>query len=129
MSEGLPLPSLDALSAKYEDMTCHQPSWSDVVSSSLSDLQESPDVGEPLFPTDAELHFAKNPPRTPDRVVAASLVHPPRGVKRPRKQYFAPDLELYFDQLGSSDNDRIRVCRAYASYLASKAPPKRRKNE
>lgn len=39
-----------------------------------------------------------------------------------------PDLEAYFNQLGVTIPDRIRLCRTYASYLAQKTK-KRQKLE
>jgi len=43
-----------------------------------------------------------------------------------------PDLDRYFNEFGDfgpeiGNPERIRICRSYASYLASIEPPKRRK--
>jgi len=59
--------------------------------------------------------------------------------KGPMLEYFAedesssssivdlPDLSLYFRQFAVQDDDVIRMCRSYASYLVSQKPKKRRR--
>jgi len=38
-----------------------------------------------------------------------------------------PDLDAYFEEFPNfNDAERIKLCRAYASYLASKCPKRRR---
>lgn len=53
-----------------------------------------------------------------------------KGVKRPYRDFEVerPDLAHYFDEFADfgpeiSDAERIRMCRAYASYLASLQAP------
>jgi len=39
----------------------------------------------------------------------------------------APDLPGYFEQFGTSVADQIKICRAFASFLASTQPKKKKK--
>lgn len=59
----------------------------------------------------------------------------PRSAKQPAKRPACdheadrPDLDEYFNEFGNfgpdiTVEDRIKMCRAYASYLASTLPPK-----
>lgn len=40
-----------------------------------------------------------------------------------------PDLEAYFNTLGVTVPDRIRLCRTYASYLAQRTKKRKKMNE
>lgn len=58
--------------------------------------------------------------------------HPAKGIKtlkRVADEQDRPDLARYFEELSVwgpevSNAERIKICRAYASYLASIAPPR-----
>lgn len=50
-----------------------------------------------------------------------------KGVKTYRPHYEPPDLADYFRDYDLDDDKQITICRAYASYLASLKPKKRRR--
>lgn len=91
---------------------CHQPEEDD----------------EPWVPTEAEKDAA-------ERERSAALPRPvAKGVKRPRspdpsRQSFdaVPDLAEIFDNYDTPSNVRVSICRAYASYVSSTMPRKKKK--
>lgn len=91
---------------------CHQPEEDD----------------EPWVPTEAEKDAA-------ERKRSAALPRPvAKGVKRPRspdpsRQSFdaVPDLAEIFDNYDTPSNVRVSICRAYASYVSSTMPRKKKK--
>lgn len=93
---------------------------SDHVSEHGEDMR--PPLQEAWVPTEAEKDYA------------ARYVEPgkkPRAAKQPRSplvEYLEerPDLAAYFDGFAMEipPAERIKMCRAYASYLASLQPPK-----
>lgn len=90
-----------------EEFTCHQP----------EDYQNI---------SDAEVELIKEYVE-PRRQAAKGL----KTLKRERDDFEAerPDLARYFDEFGDfgpeiGDVERIKICRAYASYLASIQAPK-----
>lgn len=98
-------------------------------------MSDDEDLEEDFLPTDAERHFDEFPAHsftTPVRYYATKSVG---CKKRPRAPQFTPeqpDIGRYFDELADWGNDikndeRIRICRAYASYLVSLEPPMPRK--
>lgn len=82
---------------------------------------------EPTSPT-APL---SDPEEVPEDVEDFAAVHTVKSLKRNRtfaeKQPMSaqPDLHDFFDLYGTTLPKRITLCRSYASYLASRMPPKR----
>lgn len=83
---------------------------------------------EPTSPT-APL---SDPEEVPEDVEDFAAVATVDSLKRPRafaeKQPMSaqPDLHDFFDLYGTTLAKRITLCRSYASYLASRLPPKKR---
>lgn len=79
-----------------------------------SDGDIGPSSGE-VVPTEAEKHFAANPPRSAKR---------PRSPPSPDTLSAVPDLAEVFDAFDTPSNVRVSMCRAYASYISSTLPRK-----
>lgn len=69
----------------------------------------------------------------PSQLRRANATVSAKGVKRPWMDYDVerPDLARYFDEFADfgpeiTDKERISMCRAYASYLASLQPKKQK---
>lgn len=118
--------------------TPHQPSYS--FSDDQMDVQEplSDDEDEQDGPryeprgylhefVDSSLVHEFSPTRTPPTRTLPSTRAP--GRKRTRDSPSRPDLESYLSCYALSNDDRIRMCRAYASYLVSLDPSKVQKKK
>lgn len=136
-----------------EGVTNHQPidvdEEQEFLSGEYDPDEDMPDAGESLVslqeawvPTEAEKDAAQRANRRPaENLVAAFAERPdhyaverpaPAAGKQPRRGLLAeylderPDLAGYFDEFPYEipDLERIKICRAYASYLAALQPPK-----
>lgn len=98
-------------------MQCHQPE------------EDQPEEEDPWVPTEAEKDAEQRAREVLKQLPAG------KGVKRPyhreRDDFEAerPDLARYFDEFADFadeilDAERIKICRAYANYLASIQAPK-----
>lgn len=116
--------SSNGAGSQVEAVSGAQPSW-----------PEEDDGGNGFLPTDAERHFEEFPTHPYYTPVRGTARKSAKGKKRPRQPEFTaeqPDVGRYFDELASWGTDienveRIRICRAYASYLVSLEPPLPRK--
>lgn len=123
-----------------EPITGHQPEYNpddqdvdiDLVNDDDDDEHEEGSDEPPYVPTEQEKFMKRE---RLDHTKHTGLPRPDFGRKRPRQQE-PVELAEYFDLLEIEVPERIRICRAYASYLAAtmpkipktpKAPTKRRK--
>jgi len=114
--------------SQQSEITPHQPSLQEVVEASFPELDE---FEEEIEDEEEEYELPRpRSPRTPRNMTGAAH---PYGRKRPMPPP-RPNLEEYFDEFEAfeaaiSHSERIRMCRAYASYLASLAPPVKRQKK
>lgn len=122
-----------------EPITPHQPEMDeedvdiDLVNDDVDSGLEDGDDEPPFVPTEQEKYLKRE---RLDHTKKTGLPRPTFGVKRPRQQE-PVELAEYFDLLEIEVHERIRICRAYASYLSAtlpkvpkapkKAPAKKRK--
>jgi len=106
--------------AMVEDdvVTGHQPLWEP--EDELSDVEQDSSSEPPFVPTEAEKDVAQ---RRSAKPVAAA-----KGIKRPLEREVddddVPNLDEIFGNYDTPIAQRISICRAYASYLASMQPKK-----
>lgn len=93
------------------DFQCHQP-------------EQPIEVNEPFVPTEAEKDVADKPIRIAHMKVGGKAPKRSRSPPPPRR---VARLDTFFDQYDTPLAQRVTMCRAYASFVASTLPKKQKK--